>query len=931
MEISDLMSSLQEYHQKRKFDDTPEPIGTDRPKQIKKRSKQNSKCDNLRFVVQKHHARRLHYDFRLEARDGTLKSWAVPKGVLLDPKTKRLAIMTEDHPLDYLLFEGVIPEGNYGAGTVIVWDTGTYITEREVSEQLRTGKISFILFGQKLKGRFALVKIKRRKESKEEEDNQWLLIKENDEYASHDLDLISTRPESVLTKRTIEDLEAKKLEITNRNQKEQKRRTKSNKDEIDAYDKERGEEEVKPNIITRHEFPITVKPMLATLVNKPFNSKDWVFEIKWDGVRALVFLSKTTQVLELKSRNDKSITHRYPELLSPLVAAINCTESVILDGEIVVLDEKGYPNFQDHQRRMNVDSSAEIATLAKQIPTTYYLFDILYLDGKDLQSFPFVDRRNILSDVIRPNDKIKISDFVEERGLEVYKKINTLNLEGIMAKRKSSTYMQGTRSTDWLKIKIIKTQDCVVIGYTKGEGNRASYFGSLLLAMYDKGGELVFVGHVGSGFDSSLLNTAYKRLEKMEIDTCPIKYVPYTNRDPVWTRPENVVEVKFHSWTKDMIMRTPIFLRFREDKSPSECRIELEEPLSEVVPSVDSTNCHTSHMRKSIKRKPGNAQSFSNLDKIFWNKTKDDRALSKRDLIDYYDRMSGYILPHLKDRPISLSRYPDGALGKHFYHKNWDKQRPEYVEIAKVYSESRGGIINYIVCNNKDTLLWLANLGCVEMHPWYSRVKSLNSCKGAEIEEDECGLNYPDFVVFDLDPYIYSGHEAAGEEPEYNPKGFKAVVEVAYYLKDLLAALNIRSYVKTSGKTGLHIFVPILPSYTYDQTRNFAKVIGKILVRKYTEKITMEWNTSGRKGKVFFDYNQNSKGKTIASIFSARPSLSATVSMPVRWEELSSIMPTDFNILNVPVAIKRTGDSWKNILEEKQDIDKILENVNEIQ
>jgi len=925
------MSSLREYHKKRSFDKTPEPTGPSRKEQKNTGSKQSNKSDNLRFVVQKHHATRLHYDFRLESKDGTLKSWAVPKGISLDPKTKRLAIMTEDHPLDYLLFEGVIPKGNYGAGTVIVWDSGTYITERELSEQLQTGKISFILFGQKLKGRFALVKIKRKKESIEEEDNQWLLIKENDEYASPDLDLTSTRPESILTKRTIEDLEAKKLERTNRNQLEQKRRSRSSNEQTDANDKERGEKELEPNIASHYEFPTTVRPMLATLVDRPFNNKDWVFEIKWDGVRALLFLNKTRQIFELKSRNDKSITHRYPELFSPLEAAINCRESVILDGEIVVLDEKGYPNFQNHQRRMNVDSPEEIATLAEQIPATYYLFDILYLDGKNLQNLPFVDRRKILSDVIRPNNKIKVSDFVEEKGLEVYKKIKTMNLEGIMAKRKSSMYIQGTRSTDWLKMKIIKTQDCIVIGYTKGEGNRAGYFGSLLLAMYDKTGELVFVGHVGSGFDFSLLNTAYKRLEKMKVDSCPIKYVPYTNREPVWIRPALVVEVKFNGWTKDMIMRTPIFLRFREDKSPSECRIELEEPLAEVVPSVDATKYHTSNMRKSINRQLSNVQSFSNLDKIFWNKTEDHRALTKRDLIDHYDTMSGYILPHLKDRPISLSRYPDGALGKHFYHKNWDKQKPEYVETVKVYSESRGGIINYIVCNNKDTLLWLANLGCIEMHPWYSRVKDFDSCKEAEIEEDKCGLNYPDFIVFDLDPYIYSGHEAAGEEPQYNTKGFKAVVEVAYYLKDLLATLNIGSYVKTSGKTGLHIFVPILPSYTYDQTRKFAQVIGKILVSRYTEKITMEWNTARRKGKVFFDYNQNSKGKTIASIFSARPTPSATVSMPVRWEELSSIMPTDFNILNVPVSIKRTGDSWKNILEEKQDINKILENVNQIQ
>ncbi|HET7148543.1 MAG TPA: DNA ligase D [Candidatus Nitrosopolaris sp.] len=923
------MSSLQEYHKKRNFGDTPEPRGTNTQRRGITRNKQRGKSDSLRFVVQKHQATRLHYDFRLEAKDGTLKSWAVPKGIALDPKTKRLANMTEDHPLDYLLFEGVIPAGSYGAGTVIVWDKGIYTTERDLSEQLQAGKISFVLFGQKLRGRFALVKIRRGKESNKE-DNHWLLIKENDEYSSPDLDRTSAIPEPVLTKRTIEDLKAVKLEGTNRKQLGRKRKTRNSEEQTEANGKGKSEKELKPNIISHNEFPTTVKPMLATLVDKPFDSKDWVFEIKWDGVRALVFLGKTKQIFELKSRNDKSITHRYPELLSPLEVAIYCRESVILDGEIVVLDDKGYPNFQNHQRRMNVDSPNEIATLAKQIPATYYLFDILYLDGKNVQSLPFVDRRQLLSDVIRPNNKIKISDFVEEKGLEVYKNIKTMNLEGIMAKKKSSMYMQGTRSTDWLKIKIIKTQDCVVIGYTKGEGNRAGYFGSLLLAVYDKTEELVFVGHVGSGFDYSSLDSVYKMLEKMKVDTRPIKYVPYINREPVWIRPELVVEVKFHGWTKDMIMRTPIFVRFREDKPPSECRTEVE-ALAEVVPNDDVTNHHSSQMRKSNNELSSNVQTFSNIDKIFWNKTKDHRALTKKDVIDYYERMSSYILPHLRDRPVSLSRYPDGASGKHFYHKNWDNKRPEYVEIAKVYSESRGRIISYIVCNNKDTLLWLANLGCIETHPWFSRVKNFDPCKGAEIEEDECGLKHPDFIVFDLDPYIYSGHEAAGEEPQYNTKGFKAVVEVAYLLKDLLAALNIGSYVKTSGKTGLHIFVPILPSYTYDQTRKFAEAIGKSLVSRYPEKITMEWNAVRRKGKVFFDYNQNAKGKTIASIFSARPTPSATVSMPVRWEKLSSIMPIDFNMLNVPGVINRNGDSWKDILKEKQDINKILENVDQIQ
>ncbi len=952
--------SLPKYHKKRNFSKTPEPAGS--IEQQLQRQQKTDTTTSLRFVIQKHEARRLHYDFRLETEEGTLKSWAVPKGISLDPQVKRLAVMTEDHPLDYLLFEGVIPKGNYGAGTVIVWDTGHYTTEYDLSQQLQSGKAIFTLFGQKLKGRFSLIRTKRGVGSKggegdgAEESNQWLLIKANDEFASTE-DLTIHKPESVLTQRTNDELE-------HNGTKRKRIHSHENKQKISSEEHHTKEQPKNyyPNYENQQQqpFPAVIKPMLGTLVNLPFDSKDWVFEIKWDGVRAILFLNRERQIYELKSRNDKSITRRYPELQSSLEAAINCKESIILDGEIVVLDEKGYPNFQSHQRRMNVDSLIDIDILSKQIPSTYYFFDILYLDGKNLQNLSFLDRRQILSNVIIPNERVRISDFVEEKGTEMFNTIKKMNLEGMMAKRKTSKYLQGRRSADWLKIKNIKTQDCIVIGYTKGEGNRQNYFGSLLLAMYNEKGEAVFVGHTGSGFDFKLLDRIYRRLKKMKMDTCPIKYVPYTNNETFWVRPELVAEVKFHGWTNERIMRAPIFLRLRDDKSPNECRIEMESPIAEVVSdarvggddasiTIDTTNYHSPdiYIRQSttsannqnrdrqsnnnIQSTITNKESFSNLDKIFWSKTKDHGALTKKDLINYYDRISDYILPYLKDRPLSLSRYPDGASGKHFYHKNWDNEKPNYVETIKVYSESNNSAINYIVCNNKETLLWLANLGCIEMHPWYSRIRDFDSCKQKQdLDEDKCGLNFPDFIVFDLDPYIYSGYETTGQEPEYNIKGFKATIEVAYHLKDIFKRLNINSYIKTSGKTGLHIFVPIVSEYTYDQTRQFAEVTGKILVSKYPDKITTEWNTTKRKGKVFFDYNQNSKGKTIASVLSARPTTSATVSMPIQWKDLSSILPTDFSLLNVPEILKKNENPWKDILQEKQDINKLLESLKQV-
>ena len=915
---------LEEYHKKRNFTMTPEPRGNT------KQSKENKN----KFVVQKHDATRLHYDFRLEdKKEGVLKSWAVPKGISLDSKMRRLAVLTEDHPLDYLLFEGVIPEGSYGAGTVIVWDTGTYTSEGEISDQFENGKITFTLFGQKLRGRFSLVRTSEKK--------QWLLIKSSDEFASNE-DLTITRPESVLSGRINEDLEryhykkdrssfAKAVEI---NKKVSNHRRK--KGEEEKYDGS-GDATATSDADQQEEFPTKIKPMLSTLVNEPFNNKDWVFEVKWDGVRSILFFHKTKGILEMQSRNGKSITHRYPEItkaLKSISSAIKCKESAILDGEIVVSDKKnGIPNFQDHQRRMNINNIKEIEILSRQIPATYYFFDILYLDGKDLQRLPFLERRKILSDTIEENSRIRISDFIEEIGKEIFDKTKSMGLEGIVAKHKSSKYLQGIRSRDWLKIKNIKTQDCIIIGYTKGEGNRENYFGSLLLAAYDSKSKLRFVGHTGSGFDFDQLEKVYERLQKMKVEKCQISYVPYTNRDPIWIKPELVAEIKFSNWTGEKIMRAPIFLRFREDKIPKDCIIEEEiEKHVEEIKQQEEIGKHN-NLYSVSSSSPSSSFSFSNLDKVFWDKARNHPQLTKKDLIEYYDKISSYILPYLKDRPLSLSRYPDGIKGKSFYHKNWNQEKPAFVQAVKVYSESReDNIINYLVCNNKETLLWLANLGCIEIHPWYSRINDFHSCNEKDdiLYEEKCGLNFPDFIIFDLDPYIYSGVENKGQEPEYNLKAFKATVDVAYSLKELFDELKIESYVKTSGKTGLHIFVPVATFYTYEQTRRFAEIIGKILKRRYPQKITMEWDTTKREGKVFFDHNQNARGKTIASIFSARPSSLATVSMPARWEDLSSILPTDFTMLNVPQIVKKSVNPWKDILERKQDINKILENVSEI-
>jgi bifunctional non-homologous end joining protein LigD len=480
---------LHEYNEKRKFTDTPEPSGITNNKSVVGSSLKS-------FVVQKHKASHLHYDFRLEDENGVLKSWAVPKGPSMDSRVKRLAVLTEDHPYDYLLFEGTIPQGNYGAGTVIVWDHGTYKTDDKLIDQFRKGKISVELHGQKLRGRFSLVKTKN--------DKQWLLIKANDEFINT-ADLTVSRSASVISGRSNSDLE----QGTNLG-KVQQRRTTTGKLTTNkrSYSKVKNKVNIssspdkEPTNRTHipEKLPSMIKPMLASPVNKAFNNKDWVFEIKWDGVRAITF--KENHAMRLQSRNGNDITQRYPEILKALDLNWPDVNPTIIDGEIVVLDKNGLPNFQGHQRRMNIQNDREIELLSKEIPATYYVFDILYHNGNDIKRSSYLERRQILSQILPINDRVKISEYIEEKGLELWKHTIELNLEGLVAKRKASEYQEGIRSQDWLKIKNIITQDCVVVGYTKGLGNREHYFGSLLMAVYDSSQrKFRFVGHTGSGFD----------------------------------------------------------------------------------------------------------------------------------------------------------------------------------------------------------------------------------------------------------------------------------------------------------------------------------------------------------------------------------------------------------------------------------------------
>lgn len=858
--------------------------------------------------MQKHDASRLHYDLRLESEDGVLKSWAVPKGPSMSPDVKRLAVMVEDHPFDYLHFEGTIPRGNYGAGTVIVWDAGSYYVKEPLLTQLQSGKVSVELYGNKLKGLFKLIRTKK--------ENQWLLIKARDRYVSEE-DPTLVSPESVLSGKSNSDIESE-TGVTQSSRSTRKQSI-SKKESIKK----------RKNVETIHK----IKPMLAHPFEKAFDSKDWVFEIKWDGVRAIVY--KENNNIKIQSRNGNEITRLYPEIVNSIKKSIRGNKLTILDGEIVVLNDKGIPDFHTHQHRMHIQDPHEIMSLSVKNPATYYVFDILNDNGRNLENLGYLERRQILQSILKTNEDIRISEYIEEKGTQILASSKDLNLEGIVAKHKRSVYREGIRSRDWLKIKNTKTQDCVVIGYSRGLGSRVNHFGSLVLAVYStKEKKLKFAGHAGTGFNDQTLNEIYLKLKPLETNSKPVDRIPYLNRETKWIKPVLVAEVKFDEWTPDGILRAPVFLRLRDDKKPEDCIIEADKPskyLSEVGNEPKYTKEENVGTSQKNKSNGTSDVAVTNPDKVYWKATKEHPAYLKKDLIDYYAKISDVILPHLEDRPLSLSRYPNGINGKSFYQKDWDQKKPEFVATAKIHSEHRGDSINYIICNNKETILWVANLGCIEMHPWYSRIKDFQSCSSsAKIHEEKCGLNFPDFIVFDLDPYIYSGKEKKGEEPQYNIAGFKAAVDIAHELKELFRDLKINSYIKTSGKSGLHIYVPVSNIYSYEQTKNFSETIANIMLSKFPKKITLEWSTSKRKGKVFFDYNQNARGKTIASAYSVRPTADATVSMPVEWKNIDEILPTDFTITNAPALINRTGDTWHKILSDKQEIGKLIAQAQEI-
>jgi bifunctional non-homologous end joining protein LigD len=884
--------ALGTYASKRAFDVTPEPAPL-----VPKRS------GPLLFVVQEHAARRLHYDFRLEW-DGVLKSWAIPKGLLINPGEKHLAVHVEDHPLDYGPFEGVIPAKQYGAGKVIVWDCGIYspdeggslaFDDRAAAEQrmradMAKGKISVTLAGSKLKGSYALVRTAK-------EPNSWLLIKHRDRWPKRVL-AADELARSVLTAHTVQSIGPSPPRVALAS--------------------------LTPNG-PRESLPAKLAPMLASDADEPSTRAGWLHEPKLDGYRVLA--SVAGGKVTLRSRNGLDLTASFPTLVAEL--AQQPAQPVIFDGEIVGF-ESGKPSFNAIQRRAQLSTEREIAEAEQTLPTVFYAFDILHLLGMNLRGAPYEDRHRYLTQCLNPLPHVQ-SVHTDTNGYALYQASIAAGLEGIVSKKADSIYEPGKRSPHWLKVKAVQAAEFVIGGFTTGEGHRRADFGALLLGYWDEQANLRYAGHVGSGFNDRTLAGIRERLNVLRVTECPFSTKPDLHASTTWVRPVLVAEVQYHEWTPSGTLRAPVFLRLRDDVDVKSVRRGL---AGEMATRNEATDLVTSVMQQLTTKQSSLALTVgahrvhvSQLDKILWPAHKKRRATTKGDLLRYLAAMAPYMLPHLANRPLTLIRMPDGIYGESFFQKHLTQKLPSFVETVEVYSKSKTENHVYPLCNNLPTLLWLGQLGTLEFHVWHSSLaESAGDAvySGSLANLEASALNYPDYVVFDIDPYIYSGREAAGAEPEFNKRAFVAGKQVAFWLKELLDVLSLRSFVKTSGKTGLHIFVPIARTLTFVEARSVCELIGRHLMAQHPDLITMDWSVDKRPGKIFFDHNMNTRGKTLNVAYSPRGVPGAPVSMPVTWEELPGVLPPDFRMDNVPKAMAARGDVWRDLHNTRQSLEAAL-------
>ncbi len=777
---------LEHYRAKRDLARTPEPSGTVSP------------AGGRSFVVQKHWASHLHFDFRLE-HDGVLLSWAVPKGPSANPADKHVAIRVEDHPLDYADFEGIIPAGNYGAGAVIVWDRGTYVPLEDIAEGLAKGKLLFELRGYKLRGVWTLVKIKKA-------EKEWLLIKERTADLSPDPAAFAQT--SVFSGLTVEQL---------RNGETPARAL------IEALDAH----EAPRHLIKAADISV----MLAESRSRPFSRAGWLFEMKYDGYR--IVAGREGADVVLLSRNKRALTAAFPDI-AKAVSALPYDHFVV-DGEVVVCDANGRPNFQKLQKRGMLRRAADIRRAASELPATLYVFDLLAFEGRDARALPLSERKRLLRQIIPAQGVLQFADHIEERGEDFFRAAEALNVEGMVGKKADGRYRAG-RSGDWIKVRAHKSDDFIIVGFSEPAASRSG-FGSLHLANY-VAGELRYAGSVGTGFTQKMIDEAHRTLLTVQTDSAPCLGAPNT-RGNTWVKPLLVCEVKYLEYTEEGSLRHPVFLRFRDDKPAEEC----------IRPGADYDAPEAAAADVASSREI----AFTNLDKVFWR----EEGYTKGDLIEYYRAVSGWLLPYLNDRPVVLTRYPDGIEGKSFFQKDAPGFAPDWLRRESIWSEDSQRDLHYFVCDDAASLLYVANMGTIPLHIWAGRVGSLEQ---------------PDWCILDLDP---------------KQAPFGDVIRVAQVTKSLCDDIGLPSFVKTSGSSGLHVMIPLGKQCTHEQSKVLAQLLARAIVKQAPDIATVERMPAKREGKVYVDYLQNGHGKLLAAPYSVRPVPHATVSAPLAWQEVT--------------------------------------------
>jgi bifunctional non-homologous end joining protein LigD len=822
------------YRHKRDPARTPEPFAS-----ASHRPTSGSPNTGL-FVVQQHAARRMHWDLRLEI-NGVLASWAVPKGPSLDPAEKRLAVRTEDHPLEYAGFEGIIPAGNYGAGAMIVWDRGAFRTlgDEPAAEALARGKLDLVLEGHKLHGRWALVR------TKGEGGKNWLLLRKSSVRGSA-ADLVVAQPASILSGLTVEAL-------------------RGGADQTAAL----AAAALQARATRRDLEASTLRPMLADSRDQPFSDPAWVFELKYDGVRVLGARLPTGRV-HLYSRTGLDVTATFPEITGAL-AHLPCAE-FILDGEVVALDERGAPSFERLQRRLHQSEPAAVARAQFEVPVVMFCFDLLSVAGCDVRALPLGTRQALLQRFVPPAGIVRRVEVFTGQGEALFAAAGELGLEGIVAKRERSTYQDGRRSRDWLKIKPQKTADVAIVGYTLGKGSRRS-LGALMMA-WRQDGELVYAGNVGSGLDASRLAALRPQLQARPRATPAFRGEPAgARRDQVFVEPQLVAEVRYADVTSSGMLRQPVFLRLREDKTVADCTAPVAHPAPQLQPAPSAPA-------------PAQPLRLSNLDKVFWPQ----EGFTKGDLLHYYEAAWPLIEPYLRDRPVVLTRYPDGIDGKSFFQKHAPEFVPDWVETCRIEDT------DYFVCNDLPTLRYVINLGCIPLHVWSAR---------------RAALDRPDWAILDLDP-----------------KGapFTDVVAVARHAHALLEALGVPHGLKTSGQDGLHVLIPLGGALTHDEARTFAEVLARVIAAEQPAIATVARPLGERRGKVYVDFLQNGFGKTIVAPFSVRPRRGAPVSTPLEWRDVTRHLdPGRFTIHTVPRRFRTRRDPLRAVLEGRADVPAVLQ------